>query len=429
MTEINRVMLIKTDVDNNNNKYYDLRLYDDGTVKAKYGRVGAPKGQSKSYSGGQVKFDKIIATKTRPENPKSKKGGYREAKVVTGSNATITDVTASTLQNIAKKQIQHTSPETTKLIEYLVKVNAHQITKASGGQLNVDAATGMIKTPLGVLTQEAIDDARSLLIELSKLRVPSKRTTAKFKSNVQNYLMLVPQVVPSKRGWLATMFPDTDSVQKQSALLDSLEATLGAIATSPQIATPDNVFNVTLTLISDKATKDKVGRLYTKTRKRMHTSFKLQPKRIFAVEIACMAAAFDSDGAKVGNVKELWHGTRASNLLSILKRGLIIPPTNAGYVTGRMYGNGVYFSDQSTKALNYAHGYWGGSYDNTCYMFLTDVAMGKEYVPSGYGDRRSLPRRGYDSTFANGGQSGVANNEMIIYRVSQCNLKFLVEFK
>jgi len=421
MTEINRVMLIKTDADENNNKFWEAIVNDDGRVDCRWGRVGA-NGQSKSFNGGQTYLDKKMREKA--------KKGYREAKVVTGSSSTTTTVADSTLRNIAKKQIEHSSPETAKLIEYLVKVNAHQITKASGGQLNVDAATGMIKTPLGVLTQEAIDDARDLLIELSKLRVPSKRTTPKFKSSVQDYLMLVPQVVGRKRGWLETMFPDTDSVQKQNALLDSLEATLGAIATTPQAAAipADQVFNVKLVLVDDKATKAKINRLYTQTRKRMHTSYKLQPKRIFMVDIARMAGAFDNDGAKVGNVKELWHGTRASNLLSILKGGLIIPSSNAGHVTGRMYGNGVYFSDQSTKALNYAHGYWGGGYDNTCYMFLTDVAMGKEYVPSGYGDRRSLPRKGYDSTFANGGQSGVANNEMIVYRVSQCNLKFLVEF-
>ena len=37
-----------------------------------------------------------------------------------------------------------------------------------------------------------------------------------------------------------------------------------------------------------------------------------------------------------------------------------VPPANASHCTGRMFGNGVYFSDQSTKALNYAYGYWGG---------------------------------------------------------------------
>ena len=428
MTEIKRVMLIKNDVDNNNNKFYDLRLYSDGEIKAKYGRVGAMKGQSKSYSGGQTKFDKIIAQKTKPENPKSKKGGYRHAKILT-DNATAQTVAKGSLKKIAATQIKHSSPETLKLIEYLVKVNAHQITKASGGQLNVDAATGMIKTPLGILTQDGIDDARTLLSTLSKLRTPSKRGTKQFKTSVQDYLMLVPQVIPSKRGWIDTMFPDTDSVLKQNALLDSLEATLGAIGSAPANAkTKDEaVFGVTLTLTKDPDDVKRVDKLYYDTRKRMHTSYRLKPHRIFAVSIDVMSAKFDADGAKIGNVKKLWHGTRASNLLSILKSGLIIPPSNSSNVTGRMFGNGIYFSDQSTKALNYAYGYWGGSYDNTCYMMLADVALGKSYTPSSY--RESFPRKGYDSTFAQGGKSGVMNNEFIVYTCAQVNLLYLVEFK
>ena len=92
-----------------------------------------------------------------------------------------------------------------------------------------------------------------------------------------------------------------------------------------------------------------------------------------------------------------------------------------------MFGNGVYFSDQSTKSLNYAYGYWGGGQaDNNCFMFLADVAMGKYFVPPGPSVR--LPLSGYDSTFAQAGKSGVVNNEMIVYKTCQINPRFLVEF-
>lgn len=92
-----------------------------------------------------------------------------------------------------------------------------------------------------------------------------------------------------------------------------------------------------------------------------------------------------------------------------------------------MFGNGVYFSDQSTKSLNYASGYWDGkAKDNNCFMFLSDVAMGKEFTPSS--SSHNLPKPGYDSTYAVGGKSGVMNNEMIVYSLNQINLTYLVEF-
>ena len=158
----------------------------------------------------------------------------------------------------------------------------------------------------------------------------------------------------------------------------------------------------------------------------MHTSYNLRVKNVYSVTIGNMKNAWDNDGAQMSNIKELWHGTRAANLLSILKGGLIIPKSSAGHVTGRLFGDGLYFSDQSTKSLNYSQGYWSGSRDNHCFMFLANVAMGKEYIPNGHGG--PWPRKGYDSTYAIGGKSGVMNNEMIVYRTSQCNLKYLVEF-
>jgi poly [ADP-ribose] polymerase len=138
-----------------------------------------------------------------------------------------------------------------------------------------------------------------------------------------------------------------------------------------------------------------------------------------------MAESFEKDGVKKNPVWELWHGTRAANLLSILKCGLVIPPANAAHCTGRMFGAGAYFSDQSTKALNYAYGYWGGQKDNNAFMFIADVGMGKYHTPRG--PIRNKPA-GFDSVYAVGGKSGVMNNEMIIPKVSMCNLKRLIEF-
>jgi poly [ADP-ribose] polymerase len=180
-----------------------------------------------------------------------------------------------------------------------------------------------------------------------------------------------------------------------------------------------------LTLLEDKKEVDRIKKLYNKTRLQMHSCRHLKVKNVYNVHIETMARSFDKDGAKLDPVWELWHGTRTANLLSILKCGLVIPPANAAHCTGRMFGAGAYFSDQATKALNYAYGYWGGQRDNNCFMFLADVGMGKSYTPPG--PIRKKPA-GYDSVYAIGGRSGVSNNEMIVPRVSMCNLKRLVEF-
>lgn len=60
-------------------------------------------------------------------------------------------------------------------------------------------------------------------------------------------------------------------------------------------------------------------------------------------------------------------------------------------------------------------------------MFLADVAMGKVHVPRG--PSQKLPAPGSDSTFAQAKKSGVQNNEMIVYKTEQADVRYLVEFE
>src|SRR5258708_31850870 len=78
--------------------------------------------------------------------------------------------------------------------------------------------------------------------------------------------------------------------------------------------------------------------LYYKTRNTKHppAAAPLQMTRLYEVEIGDMKRRFEAAATSLGNVRsDLWHGTRASNLLSILKHGLVIPPANAAHCTGR----------------------------------------------------------------------------------------------
>ncbi|CAH1779903.1 unnamed protein product [Owenia fusiformis] len=71
------------------------------------------------------------------------------------------------------------------------------------------------------------------------------------------------------------------------------------------------------------------------------------------------------------NHKLLWHGSKVTNLISILNRGLLIAVPEAPK-TGYMFGKGIYFADSFKKSKAYCHG------SNTKYMLLCEVALGKE---------------------------------------------------
>ncbi|KAK6753164.1 hypothetical protein RB195_012642 [Necator americanus] len=93
------------------------------------------------------------------------------------------------------------------------------------------------------------------------------------------------------------------------------------------------------------------------------------------------------------NQRFLWHGTKAVNLLSILKDGFLVDPRNTS-ITGRLFGDGVYLADAFEKSTHYCQ----TSAKNYRYMILCRVALGKNYVLKSwdYSYNDQMPA-GYDS--------------------------------
>jgi len=425
---------IKSDFDKNNNKFWYIRELDDSSVEVEWGRVGkTSQSKTKSFSsqyGATNFFDKKCSEKER--SGRNGEIAYRKLNVIgnSGSEVSTSVVAKNDIKNVALRQISHSSSETKKLIEYLIKVNVHNIMNSTTMTYNIDS--GLFSTPCGIVTQDSIDDANKLLIGIGDLVANKKYGSKKFATLAGDYLMLIPQEVGRKLS-LEVLFPDLASIQQQKAILDSLQSSLDVILAGDQEkgkkSPEEKVFATKLEIVKDSKTIDRIKNKYQKTRKDMHVCKNLRVKTIWKVEIENMKGGFEKVGSKMSNIWELFHGSRVSNLLSILKAGLIIPPASSPHCTGRLYGPGIYASDISTKALNYSFGAWGGKRDNNCFMFLLDMAMGKQYFPSrsNYMSTR-YPVVGYDSTFAKQGQGGVYNNEMIVYKTSQVNIKYLIEF-
>ncbi len=421
-------MLIFTDARNNNNKFYEVILFDDDSIQTRWGRVNSEGTKSTSH-GGSYEYNKIIRAKMAK--------GYEKAQTIQ-IEATIDKSMA--LKETAKRDLIKSDQKgiLQTLIEKLSEMNRHELIKLSGGQISIDD-DGLIKTSLGIVNSKTIDDARKILKSIEKFIKKKDFTSDGYITALESYLKLIPQKVPSKRGWYETFFDGFSSFQNQTDFLDQLEGSVSlyeqkkdeikkkALEKSKDVPA-EKVFNTQLELVTDKTIIAEIEKFYQSNINRQHVSSHLKLKNVYVLVNDEEEKKFEQVKTKVGNIRRLWHGTRAFNVLSILKNGLIIPKSTGTYqVNGRMFGDGVYFSDQSTKSLNYSYGYWdGGSRDNHCFMFLADVAMGKEYTPKSYTE--SLPKKGYDSTFAKAGQSGVMNNEMIVYSLDQIQLKYLCEF-
>lgn len=420
----------------NNNKVWQYTLYNDGTALTEWGRIGKTL-QSKTTTHHDALSK--MRQKTNPDNAPDKY--YTEVKVAESTQDTAKSsgksVNSSDLRTIAKQQIKISNPLLSELIDYLVQTNAHNIYQASGGKIRYDSSSATFQTPLGVIVPEQVSEARTILNKIADFIYKNNHDDSDLSPLLKQYLRLIPHDVGMSRISAYSIFPDTQALQKENDLLDGLDSSFADITTAPkqkkttkQQDTAPTIFQVNMNLVDDDKIVTWIKNLYQRTRSSMHLSNSLSVHKVYELDIKTVREAFNKFGKQINNVKKLWHGTKASNLLSILKGGLIIPPSSSSHVTGRMFGNGIYGSDISTKALNYATNYWngGGRIDRT-FMLLCDFAMGKTYVSNSYCDYRT-PKDGYDSTFAKGGSgSGVQNNEMIVYRTDQVDLLYLVEFR
>ena len=128
-----------------------------------------------------------------------------------------------------------------------------------------------------------------------------------------------------------------------------------------------------------------------------------------------------------------YHGSKVENWFSIMKQGLSLNPD--AKVTGKMFGNGLYFASDARKSANYMDtkgSIWNSGKRETGYMALYDVALGKCYDATcalTRWDKRDVTKRGCMSVRALPINTGLENAEYIIYDQSQCTIRYLCEFR
>lgn len=423
------VTLIKVNAGENNNKFYELTLDDNGTVTARYGRVGST-GTKRVAGHGEAAYKRVLREKTRK--------GYKEAATV-DSGASRTAIDSAALKDATRKGLA--TPESANneaigaLLDTLVTQNRHQIVAASDGMIEVND-DGVLKTPLGIITRESIASAREIL---KKIAAASSKETKTYVANVEEFLTLVPQKVPSKRGWHSSFFTD-ESIPRQNDFLDQLEGSYDwweqQQETAKHAANSDtedqdysSLFRYRLGVVEDPEALAHVDKYFKASVNGNHPSRHLKLKRIYAINDTQGVEKFSQASQSYGNERELWHGTRVGNVLSILSKGLYVPPMHGGSIqtTGRMFGDGVYFSEQSTKSLNYSHGVWAGQRENHCFMFLADVVLGKMFSPV-HGIRGAYDGKHHSIYVDPNIVRSVRNNEVIVWNTDQISLKYLCEF-
>jgi poly [ADP-ribose] polymerase len=391
-------MLNQTDIINNHNKFYELKLEISSTgeyrIATRYGRVGESGKTNYHYLPSSISTSQGIAEKEY-DSLMRKKSKYRKIEVET---------TTTSAGPLVLTQLYGID----KLIMQLYDEAVNMVKKH-------------VQAPLGKLTQKQITKTKAILDDL--YQALSSKSSYNVLANLSSDLYTnLPQVSASRLVALPVI-NDFRLLQEQIELVDIIQSLVTVqSALDGDAKAKYDATGAKIEILPQDCKEWKRIEKYINSTESKHHNAKLHVKEIYTVSIKGEDKRFNPKKIKT---LELFHGTRSANILNILNQGLLIKPKTAVH-TGSMFGNGIYFADQSTKSSQYAHKYASNKYPSS-FLFLCDVATGniKKYNDA-QSHLHSSPT-GYDSVQGVEGRS-LIHNEYIVYNPNQSLIKYLIEF-
>lgn len=385
----------------NNNKFYIMEE-KNGTLHIEYGRVDST----------SVKLTKPMSEWSKLYREKTKKG-YK-------------DVTHLVTEKVVD-EIEEVDDVLAKLDE--AKVNAFL-------DLMQKYTDGLVKTTYSVtyksVTVEQVKKAQAILDEFDKL---DKKNEKVVNEKLLELYTVIPRRMERVQNYLLPILDLDKTLEKEQDNIDAMSAKVQMYEQEKANSkdNKDKPVKVKQTVLDVLGLKSMTE---TKTNKELdylinQVGGRTRVEGIFELEKPAENKTFDTWMGKQSNkqTRILIHGTRCSSVLSILKQGLKIRPSGNFQFSGKVYGNGNYFSEVVQKSLGYT------GYDNDKILLVYEVHTGNPFVYDGWYrgnsftlDYKNLQQRGFDSTYVKAG-NGLLNSEIIAYNEEQCRIKYIIWLK
>lgn len=402
--------LICTKADANNYKYYEM-IPNGDSFTVKYGRMGQPGYQTRTYSISQ--FDKKYSEKI--------KKGYEDKTEL--KSEVVEEVTLNNSQS-EYKDIEN------KIIAEIVNRLQKMAKETIAKNYTVNSTT---------VTQAMIDEAQNILSSLVSIQ-----DVDEFNKNLIQLFNAIPRKMKKVSDYLAKSKEDFSKIiTDEQNLLDVMQGQVYV----PQHKEKDNTTQINETILEhfglemQETTTEEIvmiKNLLAEDANRYVNSWKVINKET--------QERFDKfvKENNINNIKMLWHGSRSENFWSIIKTGLVLRPTNA-IITGKLYGYGIYFAPRARKSIGYTSvngSYWANGSNKTGFMAIFEVAYGTPYdvydFDSKYHEMNynllQKFKQGANCLHAHagasmGGYSSLKNDEIVFYKQEQMTIKYLVEIK
>lgn len=408
----NYAYLIKVDANANNNKYYEIFENDDKSIDVKYGRIGGHE-MTKHYDKYQKDFYLL-------KNEKERKG-YEDRTALHSTK----EINKETKDILSYKPIE--DKEINEVFNLFI---------SSSAQFIKDNYTVTAEK----ITEKMIKEAER---DLNKLNIiASSNSSTKmydFNRTLQELFTDIPRKMSRVSDNLAKKESDFEKIiQNEKDMIDNVR---GIVMKSKTNDTEKNNNMTVLEAFGLKVRKidydeeDKIinslGYDYNGTK------VENRYLRAFAIENTKTQKAFEQyieiNGIKKDQIIQSFHGSKVENWASILKQGLSLNPN--AVVTGKMFGNGLYFAPECRKSLNYMDtkgSRWNNGKRETGYCAIFEVALGNPYKPNRilgrYFNKDNLPTGTHSVVAEKTNRNlNLKNDEYIVYDQSACTVKYIME--
>ncbi|EGG19008.1 type A von Willebrand factor domain-containing protein [Cavenderia fasciculata] len=295
----------------------------------------------------------------------------------------------------------------------------------SKGKLSL-TPEGSLQTPLGTVSLPQVEKAELVLTQIATALESGTPTSDPVVTKLYQELYgHIPQARSSPESSLGDI---QDMVQLMKDLLNVGESLGVSNATSNPIDTRYRAMRCNISRI-DSTSKD-FKKLSSQVN--LNPNHKMNIKNIFKIERR------DEENLtfKVQNVKTLYHGSRTSNILGILSRGLLTPKLS-GSVAGAKrrdagyLGAGIYFGTNANTSYQYCDTPVIASPNR--FMLMCRVALGSTKKYTSHQTQLVEPPRGFNSVQGvaknDNNNSQFSDDEMVIFDPKQQTLQYLIEFE
>jgi poly [ADP-ribose] polymerase len=411
----NYAYLMFVDADVNHNKFYEM-VADKNILTCNYGRVG----------GHQAVATYPASAWSRKYEEKIRKG-YVDKTELKSKPVLEAPKDNTTMQQYAPIP----EPDIKQLVADLMAYADHTI------QSNYKITSAEV-------TQMMIDEAQDKICKL-RSQAANNADVYDFNAMLLDLFMIIPRRMDEVRNYVAGCVQDYGSIiQREQDLLDVMQSRV-QIARIPlplsvqkkagKIKKSDSTTILDAMHLQMEPVTD--GDMVHIRKLLGNQAYKFS--RAWKVVNLDTQKRFDDYLTAHGKpkVRLFWHGSRNENWWSILTRGLSLHPGNVS-ITGKMFGNGLYFAPSCDKSLGYTSlngSRWAHGGSNISYMAVFATAYGSPAFIDGRGGYSHLNAKAFEKEYpgknclyAKAG-SYLHKDEVIFFREEQMTVKYLVEFK